>query len=86
MTLEEAIDIIYDKYETCEFYFAENDRYPEWCEYDFLEALGVAISALEEIQQYREIGTVEKCRGAVEKLKRTEEALNVILSWNYNDE
>ena len=29
----------------------------------------VAISALEEIQQYREIGTVEECREAVEKQK-----------------
>lgn len=28
-----------------------------------------AISALEEIQQYREIGTVEECREAVEKQK-----------------
>lgn len=31
------------------------------CEYD------VAISVLKEIQQYREIGTVEECREAVEK-------------------
>src|SRR5699024_10711494 len=45
----------------------------------------VAITALKEIQQYREIGTVEECREAVEKLKRAEEALNVILSGNYND-
>ena len=29
----------------------------------------VAITALEEIQQYREIGTVEECREAVEKQK-----------------
>lgn len=33
------------------------------------EALNVAISALEEIQQYREIGTVKECRKAVEKQK-----------------
>ena len=33
------------------------------CEYD------VAISVLKEIQQYREIGTVEECREAVEKQK-----------------
>ena len=33
------------------------------------EACYAAISALEEIQQYREIGTVEKCREAVEKQK-----------------
>ena len=33
------------------------------------EACDAAISALEEIQQYREIGTVEECREAVEKQK-----------------
>ena len=31
------------------------------------EACRMAISALKEIQQYREIGTVEECREAVEK-------------------
>ena len=69
MTENEAIDIIHDKIETCEFYFAENDRYPKWCEYEFLESLGAAISSLKEIQQYREIGTVEECREATEKQK-----------------
>lgn len=33
------------------------------------EAARVAISALKEIRQYREIGTVEECRKAVEKQK-----------------
>ena len=31
------------------------------------DAHNIAISALKEIQQYREIGTVEECREAVEK-------------------
>jgi hypothetical protein len=31
------------------------------------DALHVAIKALEELQQYREIGTVEECRAAMEK-------------------
>ena len=31
------------------------------------EAFDIAISALKEIQQYREIGTVEECRKAMEK-------------------
>ena len=62
MTENESIDIIHDKIETCEFYFAENDRYPKWCEYEFLESLGAAISALKEVQQYRKIGTVEECK------------------------
>ena len=34
-----------------------------------VEAAKMAIAALEEIQQYREIGTVEECRGAMEKQK-----------------
>ena len=33
------------------------------------EEMDIAIKALEEIQQYREIGTVEECRMAVEKQK-----------------
>ena len=33
------------------------------------KAKDIAISALEEIQQYRKIGTVEECREAVEKQK-----------------
>lgn len=33
------------------------------------EMCSAAIAALEEIQQYREIGTVEECREAVEKQK-----------------
>ena len=33
------------------------------------EVRDMAISALKEIQQYREIGTVEECREAVEKQK-----------------
>lgn len=34
-----------------------------------IESCNVAINALKEIQQYREIGTVEECRKAVEKQK-----------------
>lgn len=33
------------------------------------EDIDMAISAFEEVQQYREIGTVEECRVAVEKQK-----------------
>lgn len=32
-------------------------------------AISIAIIALKEIQQYREIGTAEECREAVEKQK-----------------
>lgn len=34
---------------------------------DSLEILRIAVNALEEIQQYRAIGTVEDCRAAMEK-------------------
>ena len=34
---------------------------------ELAEVRDIAISALEEIQQYRKIGTVEECREAVEK-------------------
>ena len=33
----------------------------------FFEGIDSAIKALEEVQQYREIGNVEECRAAVEK-------------------
>ena len=33
------------------------------------DAIRMAIKALEEIQQYRAIGTIEECREAVEKQK-----------------
>ena len=36
---------------------------------DRLDCIDYAISALKEVQQYREIGTVEECRKAVEKQK-----------------
>lgn len=34
---------------------------------ELTEAMGMAIKALEEVQKYRKIGTVEECREAVEK-------------------
>ena len=39
------------------------------CVSDTAEAQDMAINALEEIQQYRAIGTPEECRAAVEKQK-----------------
>ena len=36
---------------------------------EMAEVRDIAISALKELQQYREIGTVEECREAVEKQK-----------------
>ena len=43
------------------------------------EFVKCCVEALEEIQQYREIGTVEECREAVEKQKAKE---IIIRNWN----
>lgn len=61
MTLEEAIEILEEVKELDDTLYAYNAAY--------MEALEVAISTLKEVQQYREIGTVEECRDAVEKQK-----------------
>lgn len=37
--------------------------------HDYKEASEEAIKALEEVQEYRKLGTVEECREAVEKTK-----------------
>ena len=36
---------------------------------DNVELIDIAINALEEVQQYRAIGTVEECRAAVEIIR-----------------
>lgn len=51
--------------------------------YMLREALDMAISALEEIQQYREIGTVEECLAAMEKLPIAEETIRKLLCSEY---
>ena len=78
MTPEEAIEMLrgmqnkkVDYAElVCAPAFASGYKYvyPEPEDY----AIEEAISALKEIQQYREIGTVEECREAVEKQKPKE--------------
>lgn len=42
-------------------------NYAENGEEKYCEALDTAVKALEEVQQYREIDTVEGCRAAVQK-------------------
>ena len=46
---------------------------------EMAEVRDIAITALKEIQQYREIGTVEECRKAVEKQKAKK---IIIREWN----
>ena len=43
---------------------------------DFFEGLDMAIKALEEIQQYRAVGSVEECWEAVEMRKEKKPKLN----------
>ena len=45
-----------------------NPHWDELVNEEYLqELIKMAIKALEEVQQYREIGTVEECRAAMEK-------------------
>lgn len=57
MTEQEAIKII--KHKVGRF---QNDM--------INDALDMAIKALEDVQQYRAIGTVDECREVVEKMKQ----------------
>lgn len=59
MTENEAIERIIDHFDV---HHHDNRPHPL-----LDEAVGMAIKALEEVQQYRQIGTVEECREAVEK-------------------
>lgn len=75
MTLEEAIEMLRGmqnkKVDYAEmvcapaFAYGYEYVYPEPEDY----AIEEAVKALKEVQQYREIGTVEECREAVEKQK-----------------
>ena len=42
------------------------------------EEMDIAIKALEEVQQYRAIGTIEECRVAVDKMKPKKTAIEAI--------
>ena len=57
MTIDEAYKTCF-----CEPYIVPVEKHKE--------ARAVIDKALEEVQQYRAIGTVEECRSVVEKMKR----------------
>lgn len=75
MTPEEAIELLKGMQSPLEDYaelvgapaFAYGHKYVYPYPQDY--AIEEAITALKEVQQYREIGTVEECREAVEKQK-----------------
>lgn len=83
MTDDEAIELIFERHFDAELYFAEYDRYPKGYDFDFDQAILVAAQALKEIRRYREIGTVEECREAVEKLPVAEEVIRKLLCSEY---
>ena len=62
MTEQEAVEMLDSFYEMDEMYAAAQ----------------IAIKALEEVQQYRAIGTVNECREAVEKMKPKKTAIEAI--------
>lgn len=70
MTPEEAIKILEKKKEYSERIidnFLSHSRGEIKDANETIEMCDMAILALKEIQQYREIGTVEECKKAVEK-------------------
>ena len=62
MTEQEAVEMLDSFYEMDEMYAAAQ----------------IAIKALEEVQQYRAIGTIEECREAVDKMKPKKTAMKAI--------
>ena len=69
MTESEALMILENLKPGC----GEQLVFPEG---EICEAIDISITALKEIQQYREIGTVEECREAMEKQKPKKPRLN----------
>ena len=62
MTEQEAMEMLDSFYEMDEMYAATQ----------------IAIKALEEVQKYRAIGTIEECLAAVEKMKPKKTAIEAI--------
>lgn len=68
MTENEAIEILKNNYpKTCKMVNGRLQGGFDDHECDVGIVIDLAIKALEEVQQYREIGTVEECRESVEK-------------------
>lgn len=65
MTEREAIEILYEKHNDLEYYYAENDCYPKGYDDDFVNALDIMFGILKEVKLYRSIGTIEE----LQKLK-----------------
>lgn len=83
MTENESIERLREEYMYMECYFAEHDCYPKEYDAEFQEEMAIAMKALKEIQQYREIGTVEECREAKERQRRKKPILDTIYHQQY---
>lgn len=70
MTENEVIEILNEKYMDIEYYFVEHGCYMREYDAEFQEAMVTAMDALDEIQQYRAIGTPKECHEAIEKQRR----------------
>lgn len=70
MTEQEVIEIIKKNYpKRCKMVNGRKKGGFDDTDCELGKAFNMAIKALEEVQQYRAIGTVEECRAAVEKQK-----------------
>lgn len=70
MTENEAIEVLKKNYpKTCKMVGGRLQGGFDDLDCEFGQAITMAIEALEEIQQYRSIGTVDECREVVEKQK-----------------
>ncbi len=70
MTEREAIEILRNNFpKTCKMVGGRYKGGFDDIECEFGKALLLSISTLQEIQQYRAIGTVEECREAMERQK-----------------
>ena len=70
MTEQQAIEKLQDMHDVAECRIKNGDtRGVIYIPEDELPSFDMAIKALEEVQQYRSIGTPEECRAAVEKQK-----------------
>ena len=70
MTENEAAENLQDMYDVASCRIKNGDtRGVIYIPPDKMDSFIVAITALEEIQRYREIGSVKECREAVEKQK-----------------
>lgn len=85
MTENKAVEILKNNFpKTCKMVDGRYKGGFDDIECEFGKALSLSISALTEIQQYREIGTVEDCHGAMERQRAKKPIFNDKMAlWDY---